>query len=258
MLKAIANFKKYHYLLWQLVKKEIKLKYRNSVLGLLWTLLEPLLTMVVLVFVFSSFLGKGTRNFPVYILSGRLIYSFFANTTKSALKSVRSHGGMIKKVYVPKYMYPASSCISGYITFLISMIVLLFVMLQQKVWPTVHIVRALYPFLILFVLTLGVSLILSTLAVFFRDLEYLWGIALMLIMYASAIFYRAEDVINGKNMFIFRYNPLFAIIDNFRSAVFGLPMNSWYMLYSGIFALCTLFIGTIVFYINQDRFILYL
>ena len=113
MRNLFQTFKKYQYLLYQLVKKDIKLKYRSSYLGVLWTLLEPLLTMMVLTVVFSSLLGKGTRDFPVYILTGRLLYSFFSGSTKTALKSVRSNAGMIKKVYVPKYMYPCAGVISG-------------------------------------------------------------------------------------------------------------------------------------------------
>ena len=91
-------------------------------MGVLWTLLEPLLTMMVLVLVFSK-LYHNTKDFPVYILTGRLLYSFFSNGTKAALKSVRSNASMIKKVYVPKYMYPFASVLSGYAIFLISMVV---------------------------------------------------------------------------------------------------------------------------------------
>ena len=113
MINLFKTFHKYKYLLYQLVRKDIKLKYRNSYLGVLWTLLEPLLTMIVLVLVFSALYGNHSSDFPVYVLSGRLIYSFFSNTTKGALKSVRNNAGMIKKVYVPKYMYPCASVLSG-------------------------------------------------------------------------------------------------------------------------------------------------
>ena len=120
-MSVVKTFGKYRNLLAELIKKDIKLKDRSSYLGIIWTLLEPLLTMAVLTLVFSGFLGKGTKDFPVYILTGRLMYSFFANGTKAALKSVRSNASMIKKVYVPKYMYPFASVLSGYAIFLISM-----------------------------------------------------------------------------------------------------------------------------------------
>ena len=121
MKHFIDNFIKYRYLLTQLIKKDIKLKYRNSYLGIIWTMLEPLLTMIVLTLVFSRLLGKGTQDFPVYILTGRLIFSFYSGATKQALKSVRSHAAMIKKVYVPKYMYPLATTFSNYVIFLISL-----------------------------------------------------------------------------------------------------------------------------------------
>lgn len=258
MKNLFQTFKKYRYLLYQLVKKDIKLKYRSSYLGVLWTMLEPLLTMLVLTLVFSKLLGKGTRDFPVYILTGRLLYSFFSGSTKAALKSVRSNAGMIKKVYVPKYMYPCASVISGYVTFLISLLVLALVAAVRGIKPTWHLLEAVFPLTIIFMLTLGAGLILSTIAVFFRDMEYLWGVALMLIMYMCAIFYRAEDVISSRNGWIFKCNPLYAIIANFRSAVFGQPLDVSAMLYSLVFSLISLVVGVFVFYKNQDKFILHL
>ncbi len=258
MKNLLITFNKYRYLLFQLVKKDIKLKYRNSYLGILWTLLEPLLTMMVLVLVFSTLLGNKTKDFPVYILSGRLLYSFFANTSKAALRSVRVNAGMIKKVYVPKYMYPCASVISGYIMFLISLVVLALVAAIRGITPTWHLLEVVFPLVIVFVMTLGAGLLLSTVAVFFRDLEYLWGVALTLIMYACAIFYRVEDVIGPRNQWIFRLNPLYAVIENFRDAIFGNPMNVPVMLYSLGFSVVLFFAGLLVFYKNQDRFILHI
>lgn len=257
-MSVVKTFGKYRYLLAELIKKDIKLKYRNSYLGVVWTLLEPLLTMVVLTLVFSSFLGKGTRDFPVYILTGRLLYSFFSNGTKAALKSVRSNASMIKKVYVPKYMYPFSTVLSGYVMFLISLIVLAVVAIVRGVYPTMQLFWIVVPLLQSLLLATGVGMILATMAVFFRDVEYLWGVALMLIMYASGIFYRVEDVMSAKNAWIFKLNPLYAIIVNFRNAVFGHPMDFQAMWYAfGVGAL-SLLIGVFVFYKKQDKFILYL
>ena len=109
MKQYIKNFLKYRHLLHELVKKDIKLKYRRSYLGILWTLIEPLLTMIVLSTVFGSLYGRTDKTFPVYVLTGRLLYAYFANSTKVCMRSIRSHSGMIKKVYVPKYIYPLSS-----------------------------------------------------------------------------------------------------------------------------------------------------
>lgn len=251
----VKNLKKYKYLLYELVKKDIKLKYRSSVLGVLWTLIEPLLTMIVLTIVFSELLGKGDEYFPVYILCGRLLYTFFSNGTKTALKSIRKHGPMISKVYIPKYMYPLASILSSYIIFLISMIVLVGVAIVMKVPITWHIFQALIPLTVIAVLTMGVGLLLSTLNVFFRDLEYLWTVILMLIMYTCAIFYKVDKIKTAA--WIFKVNPLYSLIVNFRNAVFGRPMDMYHFWYSLIFSVVIFAIGGLVFYKKQDKFILY-
>ncbi|MGN1084777.1 MAG: ABC transporter permease [Lachnospiraceae bacterium] len=257
-MSVFKTFGKYRNLLGELVKKDIKLKYRNSYLGVVWTMLEPLLTMIVLTLVFSELLGKGTKDFPVYILTGRLLYSFFSNGTKAALKSVRANAGMIKKVYVPKYMYPFASVLSGYVIFLISLLVLAVVAVARGVYPTPQLVWIVVPLLQILLITIGIGMILATLAVFFRDIEYLWGVALMLIMYASAIFYRIEAVMSERNAWIFKLNPLYAVIVNFRNAVFGQAMDFQAMWYATAFGAVSVLFGILVFYKEQDKFILYL
>lgn len=257
MKQIIKNFNKYRFLLSELVIKEIKLKYRRSYLGILWTLIEPLLTMIVLTIVFSSFRGNGDRTFPIFILSGRLLYSYFSNSTKSAMKSIRTNSQMIKKVYVPKYIYPLASIISQYITFLISLIVLVGVAIYLQIKPTVYIVQAIVPLVVLFIMVLGIGLILATLAVFFRDMEYLWGVILMLIMYCSAIFYNPATVMASGNGWILKYNPLYSIILNFRNTViYGKALEMDALLYSVGFSVVTLLIGIWLFYKKQDQFIL--
>lgn len=259
MMTIIQNFKKYRFLLGELVKKEIKLKYRNSVLGIIWTLLEPLLTMIVLTIVFSRLLGRGDENFPVYILCGRLLYGYFSNGTKTALKSIRKNGHMITKVYVPKYMYPLASVIANYIMFVISMIVLVGVMIFEKVRVTLYIFQAFIPLTIIFILTLGVGMLLATIDVFFRDLEYLWTVVLMLIMYTCAIFYKVDNLLTSANAWIFKINPLYSLIVLFRDAVFGRSiLNDMYHLwYSLAFSVIVLVVGVAVFWKKQDKFILY-
>ena len=257
--RLLANFKKYRYLLGELVKKDIKLKYRNSALGFVWTLLEPLLTMVVLTVVFQTMLARKVQYFPVYVLCGRLLYSYFSNGTKLALKSIRRNSSMIRKVYVPKYIYPLSSALSGYITFLISLIVLIGVAIVQDVKPTWHLLGAIVPLITILIMTIGVGFILATLDVFFRDAEYLWGVILMLLMYASAIFYDPADLLlDPVKSWILKLNPLFGIIQNFRNAIFGNPMNVKYALYAGGFAVATLIVGAFMFYKKQDKFVLYI
>lgn len=255
-MRQIKNLMKYRFLLAELVKKDIKLKYRRSYLGIVWTLLEPLLTMVVLTIVFSGLYGKSDSSFPVYILTGRLLYTFFANSTKAATKSIRSNASMIKKVYVPKYIYPIATILSNYAIFLISLLVLVAVSLVLGVYPTAYIFTAIIPLLLILVMAVGVGLCLSTLAVFFRDMEYLWGVILMLVMYCSAIFYEPEKVLKHGFAWILQINPLYAVIVNFRNAVFGAPLDAFSLYYSAGFSVAALVLGVFLFYRNQDKFIL--
>ncbi|WP_026835550.1 ABC transporter permease [Eubacterium xylanophilum] len=268
MSSILKNFNKYRYLLGELAKKNIKLRYRRSYLGILWTLIEPLLTMIVLSIVFGTLLGRHNTDkafvgvpFPVYVLTGRLLYSFFSSATNSAMKSIRANGAMIKKVYVPKYMYPISGIISNFIIFLISLIVLVAVMgfflIQGSYKANInpYMLMSVFPLLNLMLFATGIGLILATLCVFFRDIEYLWSVMLMLIMYCSAIFYFASGM-KGATLRLVKFNPLFGIIDNFRRSLFGQHMDFNLAVYTWGVSAIAVVIGIIVFYKKQDSFIL--
>jgi ABC-2 type transport system permease protein len=225
-------------------------------MGYIWTLLEPLLTMFVLTIVFSQLYGRDDKLFPVYVLTGRLLYTFFANSTKAAMKSIRHNGAMIKKVYVPKYIYPLSTILSNYIIFLLSLIVLVVVAAVLGLYPTWRLLFAIVPLLLILVFSMGVGMILSTFAVFFRDLEYLWGVILMLIMYGSAIFYDIDKVIKRGYEWVFKLNPLYLLILNFRNAVYGETIDQYALITTTIVSFLTLLIGILLFYKKQDKFIL--
>ncbi len=246
------------YLLMELVKKGIKLKYRRSYLGILWSLIEPILQTVVLTIVFGTLLGRGGRDFPMYVLSGRLLYGFFSSSTKACSKSIQAHSGLIKKVYVPKYLYPLSGVLYNYVIFLISLLVMLPLGIYCKISPSWTWIGVVIPLLILVLLTFGVGMILATITVFFRDMEYMWDVALMVIMYTCAIFYMPEKLLETKFAFLLTLNPVFCIIQNFRSCLFHETYNWGYTLYALIFALVATLIGTYAFYKKQDDFILYL
>lgn len=258
MKKYLDNFLQYRYLIGQLVKKGIKLKYRRSYLGIIWSLLEPLLTMIVLTIVFGTLYGNTDRTFPVYILSGRLIYGFYGQATKGCLHSIRSNAGMIKKVYVPKYVYPLSSVLFNYVIFLISLVVLVAVMAVLGVMPTVYLLQVFYPLFVLLLLSYGCGMILATISVYFRDMEYLWGVALMLIMYTCAIFYYPDRLMDSGHGWILKYNPVFAVIQCFRASIFGEPMDMYYIVYSLLFSIVALAIGVLFFKKKQDNFILHI
>lgn len=244
------------FILSELVKKGIRLKYRRSYLGILWSLLEPLLTMIVLTIVFGTLMGEHDRSFPVYILSGRLLYGFFSQSTTAALKSIRANSSIIKKVYVPKMLYPLSSILFNFIIFMISLIVLALVSVVLGVYPTFYLIQVVVSLIVLLLLSLGCGLILSTIGVFFRDMEYLWTVALMLIMYTCAIFYRANRLLTSKWGFVLKANPLFCVIQTFRSAIFGEMMNMKYLLYALGFSIISIIIGVVAFKKNEDKFIL--
>ena len=264
MKKHIRNFNRYKFLLVELVKKGIKLKYRRSYLGIIWTLLEPLLTTIVLTIVFQNLLGTSSKQgepYAIYILTGRLLYGFFNESTKVAMRSIRANSAMIKKVYVPKYLYPLSSVLYTYVIFLMSLFVLALASGVLGVKPTIHIIEALASLFVLFLFCFGLSMILATISVFFRDLEYLWNVLSMLIMYCSAIFYYTTKL-KGMSAVLVKLNPLYCIISNFRSSVlygqsiFTIANERNMLIYSLVVSLVLDIVGVFMFYKKQDEFIL--
>ncbi len=269
-MKYFKNFYKYRFLLLEIVRKNIKLQYRNSILGVFWTFLQPLLTTIVLVMVFSGIFGSKNEamlNYPIYVLCGRLIYEFYSQSTKRAMRSIQNSASVIKKVYVPKYIYPLSNVIANFVTFLISLTVLVCFMVyfcffsNQPPHITPYVFLAPIPILILLLLSIGVGLILSTLAVFFKDIEYLYEVFCMLLFYLTPIFYHVDQL--KINVTVFKMalmaNPLYSITNMFRSCVlYGEMFNMNHLLYSLGFSLLTVFIGLFVFYKKQDKFILHI
>lgn len=254
--RFLVNFNKYRYLLNQLVKRDIKLKYRRSVLGIFWSFLEPLGSMIVLTIVFSTLFNR-IENFPVYYLTGMLAYQFFAGGTNAAMRSMVGNASILKTIYIPKYLYSLSAIISNFVTFLLSLIVLFMVMAVTNVNFTMYIIFASLPILALLLLTIGAGLIMATVNVFFRDMQYLYGIFLMMLMYLTPIFYPAE-IVPESFRFIQDYNPLFAIIQCCRSSfLYGTLYNMQDLLFAMGSGVVALVIGIFIFYKYQDRFILY-
>ena len=257
-MEYLKTFWSRRYLLAELVKKGIKLKYRRSYLGILWSLLEPLMTTAVLTVVFGTLFDNKNKLFPLYILSGRLLYSFFSSGTKACSKAIRANAGMIKKVYVPKYLYPMSSVLFNFIIFMISLLVMIPLFVFCHHVPKLQILLMFIPLLILLLMTFGVGMILATVTVFFRDMEYLWDVFLMIIMYTCAIFYYPTRLLKSGYSWLLKYNPLYCVIYNFRACVMGDPLNWNYMLYAFIFSIVAIIIGTYTFYKKQDKFILHI
>ncbi|MGL6298446.1 MAG: ABC transporter permease [Methanobacteriaceae archaeon] len=255
--RFISNFTKYRFLLKELVKRDIKAKYRNSALGILWSFLNPLLTMVVFTLIFSTLFSRTIPNFPVYVLTGRLLYEFFAGSTRASMKSIRSNSNIMKNIYVPKYIYALSSIFSEFINFLISLIVLIGVMVATGASFSLFNFTSIIPIILVLILSIGCGLILATVNVFFRDLEYIYSVFTMILMYGSALFYPI-DIIPEKFLPLFYANPVYAAISGFRDAILyqTFPAMST-MLYLAIFGIVSLIIGVTIFYKYQDKFIFY-
>ena len=263
------NLYKYRFLMKEIIRKNIKLQYRGSVLGVFWTFLQPLMTVIVLVLIFGNLLGRNLDrvvNYPIYLLCGRLIYEFYSQSTKRAMRSIFNSASVIKKVYVPKYIYPLSNTASTFVTFCVSLLVLVIFILYYYFFSdrppniTPYILLSWVPLLILFVLSLGVGLILSIAQVFFRDVEYFYEVFCMLLFYITPVFYDVEQLGLGRmGKMLIMSNPLYAIVTMFRDCVLFGQMWDWRLfLYAAAFSLSVLGLGILVFWRKQDKLILHL
>lgn len=277
-LKQYAkNAYKYRYLMQEIVRKNVKLQYRNSFLGIFWTMLQPFLTMLVLLFIFTKVFGKssdGVVCYPVYLLTGRLLYEFFTQSTTRAMRSIRNSASVLKKVYVPKYIYPISNVFSTFVTFCISLIVLVLVLGYFLIknhytfqYPDLHlswyVLLCFVPIILLCIFSTGVGLILSVLNVYFKDIEYIYSVVTMMLFYVTPVMYSLNTLhksgVNTIVMKILMLNPLYSIIEMFRSCVLYSTMWNWnHFLYALGISLVSLVVGLWVFYKNQDKFILHI
>lgn len=256
VLNVFAAFSRYGYLMKQLVSRDFKTKYKRSVLGVLWSFLNPLMTMMVQYIVFSTLFKSDIPNFAVYLLIGIVCFSFFSEATTMSLTSIVGNASLITKVYVPKYIYPLTRVMSSTINFGLSLLPLLAVLLitRTPIRPAI----LLLPFGVccLFALALGVGMLLASAMVFFRDTQFLWGVVSMLWMYATPIFY-PESIIPNQFILIFKMNPLYHIIRFIRTILINgvSPEPKAYAL-ALIASVVPLVIGATVFKRTQDRFVL--
>ncbi|WNS42732.1 ABC transporter permease [Paenibacillus sp. MMS20-IR301] len=252
-----ANFIKYRHLLRELVINDIKLKYRRSVLGIIWSVLQPLMMMVVLTLVFSNLFKSDIPYFPVYVLTGRIVWDLYYQGTASSMGSVVANASLIKKVYVPKYIFPLARCLSSLVNTGFSLVALLIVMLVVGVKITPVILLLPIPIFYVFLFATGVGLLLSAYNVFFRDISYLYEVFTTAWMYFTPLFY-PPTVLPEKYQFIFTINPLYYMVDFFRQIVmyqsFPTVKDNIICLSIGI---VSFIIGFYAFYKKQDKFILY-
>jgi ABC-2 type transport system permease protein len=258
LVRGILAVDKYSFLISQLVLRDFKSKYKRSILGVFWSFLNPLMTMTVQFLVFSTFFTNDTQNYPVYLLSGVVCFSFFSECTTMCLSSISANARLITKVYIPKYIFPLSRSISSSINLAISLVPLLLACLVLGVPIRPQALLFFYFLACLIVFALGIGMFLSALMVFFRDIQFLWTVLTQIWMYATPIFYPAE-IIPEKFKFIVRLNPLYHFIGNARICLIsGISPEPSAYLYCFLFAMLSLVIGSYTFKKTQDRFALYL
>jgi len=251
---------KYRSLVGELVSRDLKTKYRRSILGFIWSILNPLLMMIILTVVFTNIFGYTDNTFPIYVLSGQIVFSFFSDSTSMAMSSVVDASALIRKVYIPKYIFPISRVISSFVNLTFSLVAVVIVMFVLKIHVTPSILFFPIPLIYVFLFSIGIGLILSSIAVYFRDMIHLYGVLLTALMYVSAIFYKAEDIINKPFIgFLLKMNPIWHFIDMFRNAIlFGKIPNIHDNFVCVGFITVSILMGSIVFYKAQDKFILYI
>lgn len=258
MKTYIENFLKYRYLLYELVVSDIKIKYRRSFFGILWSVLQPLMMMIVLTIVFSSLFKSSIEHFAVYVFTGRIVWDLFSQATGFALTSIMNNAGLIKKVYVPKYIFPISKGVSGLVNTGFSLVALFMVMIYTGVKINYSILLFPLPILYLFLFSIGIGLIVATYAVFFRDLNYLYELLLTAWMYFTPIFYPAS-ILPKELKFILDVNPIIYYLQMFRDIVlYGQAPSLMSHITCLTIGLVTLLVGAFLFVRKQDRFILYI
>lgn len=274
IINSLKVFKHYSYLLQQLVSRDFKVKYKRSVLGVAWSVLNPLFTMIILDLVFSSLFGMGRygsiKDYPVYLLTGIVLFNYFSEATNLSNGAIVGNFNLLTKVYIPKYIFPLSKVLSAAVNMLFSLIALYFIFIIEILrgkpvyFSPTH-------FLLLFdiacfvVFTIGIGLILSTLTVFFRDMFYIWGVVLTAWNYLTPIMYPIEMVANSDFafkpflMFIYKINPLYYYVTYARNVVMDnvVPSLNMHLACIGISALFLL-IGVLFFRRKQDKFIYYI
>mgnify|MGYP001061515952 CR=1 FL=1 len=205
--------------IWILVKKDFKIRYRNSALGFLWSLLNPLSMMVILTLVFSLLLRVGIQNFPIFLLAALLPWRFFQIGTMQSTGSIAGNPSLVKKIYLPRYLLVLTSNLASFVSFLIEFVAFLPIMIALGMTVTIHILLLPAIMIIEFLVVLGISLALSALNIFYRDFYQIWEIALQLGFFLSPVFYD-PSIIPERYQFYYSLNPMTKIIESTRKVLF--------------------------------------
>ena len=236
------------FLLSEVVKKNFAAKYKESTLGILWSILNPLFTMIILTIVFSTLFARSIENYAVYLLCGRNIYSFFSAACGTSLLAIKSNQSILVKTAAPKHIFIIGGIISEFINFLICSVLLLAVMIATHApfyWNTIPL--TIIPIISAIILSTGVGLILSICQVYYTDTQHLWSVITLMIFYASALFYPMDVVPEPYHQYLI-LNPVFWLVDQYRGLfMYGTVPDLFYIVNSLLLSTIILVCGLIVF-----------
>lgn len=245
------------FILRSLVSKDFKLKYRRSALGIAWSVLNPLLMMIVLTAVFSTFFRFQIENFALYLILGQTLFALMSDATSGAMSSIIDSAPLIKKIRINKFLFPLEKTAFALLNFVISLIAVAVVMIFFQIVPTINLLFLPLLLFLVFTFSLGLGLLLSALSVFFRDVMHLWSVVLTAWTYATPLFYPI-DILPDWMLSIMECNPMYHYVTFFREiALWGTTPSGEQILLCTFFAVATLIVGILVFRAKQSKFILY-
>ena len=253
-LEELRGIFQYRDLIFQLVRRDIVARYKRSVLGIAWTMLQPLGMMVILSLVFST-LFQSVKGFPAYILSGLIAWTFFSQTTTAMIHQIVWGGALLKQIYLPRTSFSVSAVGTGLVNLGFSFIPLILIMLMFGLPLHWSILFAPVSMLLLAAFALGVGLIISTLAIYFPDVSEMYTVLLLAWMYLTPIIYPEELVPEAYRFWIFNLNPMYYLVKVFRVPLFDgtLPDTLTLVIATGI-SILTLLIGWFFYSNKADEF----
>lgn len=254
----LQRIKQHRFLFEELVKRDFTKKYKRTVLGMVWSVLGPLMTLGVMALVFTQFFGRNIEHFVIYMFCGNLLFSFFKESTLTGMTSLYDNAGIFSKVNVPKFMFLLSKNVATIINFGINLIVLFVFCIVDGVPITWKFILLIYPVLCLIVFNLGMGFVLSALYLMFRDMKYLYDIFTLLLMYVSAIFYSVTAYPEHIQK-LFYLNPIYGYISYFRQIILEgtIPSLSLHLI-NAAFAAVMLAIGMIIYKKQNYKFLYYI
>ncbi len=258
MNRTLLTLKKNIFLFQQLVKRDFEQKYKRTLLGMGWSVLSPLLTLLVMRVVFLDFFGRNTPHYTTYLFCGNLVMSWYRESTTNGMRSLLDNAGIITKINVPKYLFLFSKNVSALVNFGLTMVVFFVFCILDHITFTPKMILLVYPTACLLIMNIGIGMILSALYVFFRDMTYLYQVFLTLLTYVSAIFYTIDRWSPSKQR-LFLLNPVYVIIKYFRVIVIDMKIPS--LSYHGLCLFYALFffaIGCVIYKKCNHQFIYYL